>query len=102
VIKVQRSCLAGDTNAGLAPFTICYLLFASFRLKFFNPTKSPESAKMTVREYHTEQEVQQSPWVQTPLRESYALSEAAGWYGHISSSSTVSHPALSSTHSILR
>ncbi|KAF2034690.1 tryptophan synthase beta subunit-like PLP-dependent enzyme [Setomelanomma holmii] len=33
---------------------------------------------MTVKEYYTEQEVQQSPWVETPLRESYALSEAAG------------------------
>ncbi|KAF2832138.1 tryptophan synthase beta subunit-like PLP-dependent enzyme [Ophiobolus disseminans] len=33
---------------------------------------------MAVKEYHTEQEVPQRPWVETPLRESYALSEAAG------------------------
>lgn len=26
---------------------------------------------------------QQKPWVETPLRESYALSQAAGWYGHV-------------------
>jgi L-serine/L-threonine ammonia-lyase len=37
---------------------------------------------MAVKEYYAEQEVQQSPWVETPLRESYALSEAAGWYDH--------------------
>ncbi|KAF1845690.1 tryptophan synthase beta subunit-like PLP-dependent enzyme [Cucurbitaria berberidis CBS 394.84] len=33
---------------------------------------------MTVKEYNVNEEPQQSPWVQTPLRESYALSEAAG------------------------
>ncbi|ENI05794.1 hypothetical protein COCC4DRAFT_71490 [Bipolaris maydis ATCC 48331] len=33
---------------------------------------------MAVKEYHTEEQSAQSPWVQTPLRESYALSEAAG------------------------
>jgi hypothetical protein len=37
---------------------------------------------MTVKEYHTKEAAPQNPWVQTPLRESYALSEAAGWYGH--------------------
>jgi hypothetical protein len=39
---------------------------------------------MAVKEYYAEEQSQQSPWVQTPLRESYALSEAAGWYGHTS------------------
>ncbi|KAF2133959.1 tryptophan synthase beta subunit-like PLP-dependent enzyme [Dothidotthia symphoricarpi CBS 119687] len=34
---------------------------------------------MTVKEYHTAPaEEKKNPWVQTPLRESYALSEAAG------------------------
>jgi L-serine/L-threonine ammonia-lyase len=33
---------------------------------------------MSTKEYHTASEQQQNPWVQTPLRESYALSEAAG------------------------
>jgi hypothetical protein len=41
---------------------------------------------MSTKEYHTASEQQQNPWVQTPLRESYALSEAAGWYGHTASS----------------
>ena len=41
---------------------------------------------MAVKECYDNEEPQQSPWVQTPLRESYALSEAAGWYGHTSSS----------------
>jgi hypothetical protein len=38
---------------------------------------------MTVKEYQVEETKPQNPWVQTPLRESYALSEAAGWYGHL-------------------
>lgn len=33
---------------------------------------------MAVKEYYTEEQAEQNPWVQTPLRESYALSEAAG------------------------
>ncbi|KAF1836628.1 tryptophan synthase beta subunit-like PLP-dependent enzyme [Decorospora gaudefroyi] len=33
---------------------------------------------MAVKEYYEDAEPQQNPWVQTPLRESYALSEAAG------------------------
>lgn len=33
---------------------------------------------MTVKEYSTGSEQQANPWVKTPLRESYALSEAAG------------------------
>jgi len=37
---------------------------------------------MAVKERYTKEVPQQNPWVQTPLRESYALSEAAGWYGH--------------------
>jgi hypothetical protein len=41
---------------------------------------------MSTKEYTTASEQQQNPWVQTPLRESYALSEAAGWYGHTASS----------------
>jgi L-serine/L-threonine ammonia-lyase len=40
---------------------------------------------MAVKEYYAEEQTEQNPWVQTPLRESYALSEAAGWYGHTSS-----------------
>lgn len=39
---------------------------------------------MAVKEYYAEEQAEQNPWVQTPLRESYALSEAAGWYGHTS------------------
>lgn len=39
---------------------------------------------MAVKESYTDEQPQQNPWVQTPLRESYALSEAAGWYGHTS------------------
>ena len=34
---------------------------------------------------------QSNPWVETPLRESYALSEAAGWYGHTSSTLAIQH-----------
>jgi hypothetical protein len=30
---------------------------------------------------HAQEQEQQKPWVETPLRESYALSQAAGWYG---------------------
>lgn len=26
------------------------------------------------------EQMPQNPWVETPLRESYALSQAAGWY----------------------
>ena len=37
---------------------------------------------MAVKECYVDEAPQQNPWVQTPLRESYALSEAAGWYGH--------------------
>ena len=37
---------------------------------------------MAIKECYTKEVPQQNPWVQTPLRESYALSEAAGWYGH--------------------
>ena len=37
---------------------------------------------MAIKESYAQEEPQQNPWVQTPLRESYALSEAAGWYGH--------------------
>jgi hypothetical protein len=48
---------------------------------------------MAVKEYQTEQEVPQLPWVETPLRESYALSEAAGWYGHTFST----YPCYAST-----
>jgi hypothetical protein len=40
---------------------------------------------MAVTECYADKEPQKNPWVQTPLRESYALSEAAGWYGHIPS-----------------
>jgi L-serine/L-threonine ammonia-lyase len=36
---------------------------------------------MTIKAFNVEQEAPQNPWVETPLRESYALSEAAGWYG---------------------
>jgi hypothetical protein len=36
---------------------------------------------MTVK-IDTSSATQSNPWVETPLRESYALSEAAGWYGH--------------------
>jgi hypothetical protein len=36
---------------------------------------------MTVSQY-VDEEPAANPWVQTPLRESYALSEAAGWYDH--------------------
>ena len=36
---------------------------------------------MAAKDTTTTQE-QSNPWVETPLRESYALSEAAGWYGH--------------------
>jgi hypothetical protein len=39
---------------------------------------------MAVKECYIDEVPQQNPWVQTPLRESYALSEAAGWYGHTS------------------
>lgn len=45
---------------------------------------------MAVKECYIDEAPQQNPWVQTPLRESYALSEAAGWYGH-----TPSHLSLS-------
>jgi hypothetical protein len=37
---------------------------------------------MAIRVVNVEQEAPRNPWVETPLRESYALSEAAGWYGH--------------------
>lgn len=33
-----------------------------------------------------EQQEQRKLWVETPLRESYPLSQAAGWYGHTPSS----------------
>jgi L-serine/L-threonine ammonia-lyase len=49
---------------------------------------------MAVKECYVNEEPQQSPWVQTPLRESYALSEAAGWYGHTSSSPVTLHPSM--------
>jgi hypothetical protein len=41
------------------------------------------SPNMAAKDTTTTQE-QSNPWVETPLRESYALSEAAGWYGHTS------------------
>jgi hypothetical protein len=37
---------------------------------------------ITTKGSNTASEHQKNPWVQTPLRESYALSEAAGWYDH--------------------
>lgn len=37
---------------------------------------------MTVKESLISSQEQQKPWVETPLKESYALSQAAGWYGH--------------------
>ena len=44
------------------------------------------TSTMAVKNNSPSQE-QSNPWVETPLRESYALSEAAGWYGHTSLSS---------------
>jgi hypothetical protein len=38
------------------------------------------AAVMVLKTLQSSQE-QQLPWVETPLRESYALSQAAGWYG---------------------
>lgn len=49
---------------------------------------------MAVKECYIDEAPQQNPWVQTPLRESYALSEAAGWYGH-TPSHLYSIPSLS-------
>lgn len=48
---------------------------------------------MAVKQHFVQEQPEQNPWVQTPLRESYALSEAAGWYGH-SSQSPTSYPPL--------
>jgi hypothetical protein len=42
---------------------------------------------MTVKETLISSQEQAKPWIETPLKESYALSQAAGWYGqffHIS------------------
>ena len=44
----------------------------------------PQEAFNAAGKTKSPSEKQSNPWVQTPLRESYALSEAAGWYGHIS------------------
>jgi hypothetical protein len=43
-----------------------------------------DTTTMVLKTLQSSQE-QQLPWVETPLRESYALSQAAGWYGHSSS-----------------
>jgi hypothetical protein len=39
---------------------------------------------MGVNDFLQSSQEQSRPWVETPLRESYALSQAAGWYGHTS------------------
>lgn len=54
-------------------------------LKIYLPLNAQTSviSNMTVK-VSSPSEEQSNPWVQTPLRESYALSEAAGWYGHTS------------------
>jgi hypothetical protein len=41
-----------------------------------------EHYKMTVTEVYIPKDEARKPWVETPLKESYALSQAAGWYGH--------------------
>jgi hypothetical protein len=58
------------------------LLFIPHLLSSSRETQLPPISTMVVTECYADEEPQQNPWVQTPLRESYALSEAAGWYGH--------------------
>jgi hypothetical protein len=52
--------------------------FYSIEKDFFSRTKSKMAVGgNVVAEEHTQKRL----WVETPLRESYALSQAAGWYG---------------------
>lgn len=79
--RIDSQCLSYQVFAG---HNIAFSL-SSATMSFLQLNHTSKDISMAVKSKPASEPQQSDPWVETPLRESYTLSEAAGWYGHTSS-----------------